>query len=102
MSPSLRTKALVATTLLLAAMGIAADPHDHDRALAALERGEVRPMSEILTAVGGEVPGDVVEVELEREHGRWMYELKVLAPDGRVLEVLVDAATAEVLGLESD
>lgn len=80
----------------------AADPPDHDRARAALERGEVRPLDEILAAAAAEVPGEVVELELEREHGRWVYELKVIAPDGRVLEVMVDAASARVLGWERD
>jgi len=95
-------KALITVAALLGTAGVAADPHDHDRARAALERGEVRPIAEILAAVAADVPGDVVEVELERERGRWFYELKLIAPDGRVLEVLVDAATATVLEWEHD
>lgn len=76
--------------------------HDHDRARAALSRGEVRPLAEILALVSTAVPGDVVEVELEREHGRWVYELKVIATDGRRLEVLVDAADGMLLAHEED
>jgi len=76
--------------------------HDHDRARAALGRGEVRPLAQILQAVSAAIPGDVVEVELEREQGAWVYELKVIAPDGRLLEVLVDAATATLLADEGD
>ncbi|MGD2021176.1 MAG: PepSY domain-containing protein, partial [Thiohalocapsa sp.] len=75
---------------------------DHDRARAALERGEVLPLAEILASVTAQVPGDVVEVELEREHGAWVYELKVIAPNGRVLEVLVDAAAGRLLAHEED
>lgn len=91
------------TLLLLAvAAAAAADPHDHDRARAALERGEVLPLAEILATVAAQVPGEVVEVELEREHGDWVYELKVIAPDGRVLEVLVDAAAGRLLEQEED
>ncbi|MGD2020700.1 MAG: peptidase M4, partial [Thiohalocapsa sp.] len=59
--------------LLVLAIGFAAQAgphdHDHDRARAALERGEVLPLAEILASVTAQVPGDVVEVELEREHG---------------------------------
>jgi uncharacterized membrane protein YkoI len=87
---------------LLFAQGSPAGPHDHDRARAALERGEVRPIAEVLAAVADQVPGDVVEVELEREHGRWAYELKLIAPDGRILEVLVDAASATIIKTEQD
>lgn len=76
------------------------DRHDHDRARAALERGEIRPIGEVLASAATEVPGDVVEVELEREDGRWVYELKVIADDGRRLEVLIDAADARVIEVE--
>ncbi|MGD9298113.1 MAG: PepSY domain-containing protein [Thiohalocapsa sp.] len=92
--------------LLVLAIGFAAQAgphdHDHDRARAALERGEVLPLAEILASVTAQVPGDVVEVELEREHGTWVYELKVIAPNGRVLEVLVDAAAGRLLAHEED
>jgi uncharacterized membrane protein YkoI len=91
----------------VAADAFADEPHrrhhdDHDRARAALERGEIRPIGEILASAVAQVPGDVVEVELEREHGHWVYELKIIADDGRRLEVLVDAATATVIEAEDD
>lgn len=76
--------------------------YDHDRARAALERGEVRPLAEVLAAVEAAVPGDIIEVELEREHGRLVYEIKLIEPDGHVREVYVDAATAALLGGEDD
>ncbi|WP_373510155.1 PepSY domain-containing protein [Thiocapsa sp.] len=80
--------------------------HDHDRARHALQQGEVRPIAEILQRVADEVPGEVIEVELERKKwlgtGRWVYEIKLIAPDGRLVEVLVDASTAEMLAVEED
>ncbi|WP_058553448.1 PepSY domain-containing protein [Thiohalocapsa sp. ML1] len=98
-----RPWALLAVPLLLGSVDPAGThEHDHDRARAALARGEVRPLAEILTVVHAAMPGDIVEVELEREHGRWVYELKVITPDGRRLEVLVDAATGTVLEHEED
>ncbi len=100
-----RTHRRIAACLLaLAAVGAQADgPHrDHDRARDALARGEIRPIAEILASAAATVPGDVVEVELEREGGAWVYELKVLAEDGRRLEVLLDAATATVIEVEQD
>ncbi len=102
MSQHRHIKALILFAVLGCAQAVLAGPHDHDRARAALERGEVRPVAEVLAAVAAQVPGDVVEVELEREHGRWAYELKIIAPDGRILEVLVDAATATVIKTEQD
>lgn len=76
--------------------------HDHDLARAALERGEILPLAKILERVGGQVPGEILELELEREDGVWVYELKVIAPDGRLLEVLVDAAQGQLLDEQED
>lgn len=99
---------LLAILLTILSAGAGADDerhggrHDHDQARAALERGEVRPIGEILSSAALEVPGEVVEVELEREHGRWVYELKVITPDGHLREVLMDAATATLIAVEDD
>ncbi|MBK1723808.1 hypothetical protein CKO23_16405 [Thiocystis violacea] len=76
--------------------------HDHDRARHAREHGEVRPVEEILAAARAAVAGEVVGLELEREHGHWVYEIKMIGEDGRVLEVVVDGADARVLHWEPD
>lgn len=94
--------AALALGLTLLWPALPAGAGDHDLAREALQRGEVRPVAEVLAVVGAEVPGEVIEVELEREYGRLVYELKVIAPDGRVSEVLVDAATAEIIEWEHD
>jgi uncharacterized membrane protein YkoI len=48
------------------------------------------------------LPGKVIEVELEVEDGVLVYDLKILAKDGRLVEVEVDAATSKVLKVEDD
>jgi uncharacterized membrane protein YkoI len=98
------------TCLGLSAALVAAPPplwargghDDHDRARRAFEQGEVLPLAEILARVRGELGGEVVGVSFEREHGRWVYEFKVIGAGGRLVEVYVDAATAEVLQREED
>ena len=42
-------------------------------------------------------PLAVIQIELDREDGRWLYELKLLPPSGRVFELEVDATTAALL-----
>ncbi|MBK1717042.1 PepSY domain-containing protein [Thiocystis violacea] len=75
--------------------------HDHDRARQARASGEILPIAEILRRVAVQVPGEVIEVELERDEGPdkpiWIYELEILAPDGRLLEVEVDATQGRLL-----
>ena len=63
----------------------------------AVERGEVKSLSSVLQAVGPELPGEVVGVEIERENGLWTYEFRVVDGKGRLFDVYVDAATAKIL-----
>lgn len=87
--------------LMLFAAPAAADD-DADRARRALERGEVRPLAEILAALERRVEGEVVGVEFEREDGRHVYEFEVITPAGRMVEIYVDAATGAILEHEDD
>ncbi|MBT0962851.1 PepSY domain-containing protein [Denitromonas iodatirespirans] len=70
---------------------------DHDRARRALDAGQVLPLPAILTRVAQDYPGKVLEVELEDEDMRWIYEIKLVQPDGRLLKLEVDAADARIL-----
>lgn len=72
-------------------------PRDHERARAALQAGEVLSLQAVLERVQRKHPGDVLEVELEREGTRWVYELKLLQRDGTLLRLDVDAKTADIL-----
>lgn len=83
--------------LLAAPVARADDRRDHERARAALAAGEIRPLAALLAEVERRYVGVVIETELERDDGRWIYELKLLPPSGRVFEVKLDAATGEVI-----
>jgi hypothetical protein len=77
----------------------AGSPGDHERARAAVQAGEVLPLPVLLERLGKTHPGQVLELELERDEGRWIYDIKLLEPGGRVAKLQVDAHTAEVLNL---
>ena len=89
----------VLAAVLLAIPGARADERqeDHERARAALERGEVAPLAKAIAKVQSLYAGDVVETEIESEHGRFYYEIKLLTPEGRVLKLLLDARTLEIV-----
>ena len=76
----------------------AADDEDHDRARKALEAGEILPLAKILDRLRAVYPGDALEVELERDDNRWLYEVKLLRSDGKLLKLKVDARDGEVIG----
>lgn len=98
---SITSRLLLVAVLALAAVPAAADG-DHDRARRAVERGEALPLREVLARLGDGLPGRVVEIEFDREDGRWVYELKVIDAAGRLLEVYVDARTARILDRDDD
>ena len=93
----MRRLLLLLLPLALVGGGARADPRDHGPGRAPLPAGEVLPLADVLRRVAQTHPGDVLEVELEREHGRWIYELKLLQPGGALLKLEVDARTGQVL-----
>ncbi|MDP3801754.1 PepSY domain-containing protein [Brevundimonas sp.] len=78
------------------------DEDDHVAAREALRRGEILPLARILSIVAARVPGDVIDVELERKDNRWRYEVKVLTSTGRVREVKLNARDGAILEIEDD
>ncbi|MEB2347856.1 MAG: PepSY domain-containing protein [Comamonadaceae bacterium] len=75
-----------------------ADDDDHERARAALAQGLVLPLTTVLAKLPEQgYPGQVLKVEFEHEHGRYVYEIRLLQADGRVVKLDVDARDARVL-----
>ncbi|MEJ1157204.1 PepSY domain-containing protein [Prosthecomicrobium sp. N25] len=92
---------LCAAALLAAVVPAAAQSAvaDHEAALAALARGEVKPLDEILATV--KIGTDAfIGIGFDRADGRWVYAMTLLTESGRYRVVTVDAATAEVLNEE--
>lgn len=95
---------LVALSAFLPASGVLADDddRDHEEARELLQRGEILPLAQVLELVRRIEPGDVIEVELDRDDGVWEYQVKVLTPTGRVREVTLDARDGRLIKLEDD
>ncbi len=85
-------------------------PHDHEEAREALERGRVMHLHEILAEVEHGYQGQVLHVEFahedaheagtRQEGGRFVYKIRLLQPDGRVVKLKVDASNGRVLGVK--
>ncbi|MBX9835770.1 MAG: PepSY domain-containing protein [Burkholderiaceae bacterium] len=73
---------------------------DHERALRAVQSGQVLPLTTVLERLGRQYPGHVLEIELERDEGQWIYEIKLLSADGQLMKLKLDASTAAVLHLK--
>lgn len=78
----------------------ASDRRDHERARDAVQAGQVLPLPTLLERLQRTHPGRVLELELERENDRWIYEVKLLQANGQLLKIELDAGTAQVLQVE--
>jgi uncharacterized membrane protein YkoI len=105
LSPIPRLALMAALAGLMAVAPAMADDKKHDQELArkALLEGRIRSLAEITERVKPRLPGEILGVEIEVEdNGRFIYEFDVIEPGGKLKEVEVDAATAEILKIEDD
>lgn len=86
---------VVLVSFLLAGSARADD--DHNLARAALARGEILSLSQILPALEARLEARLIDAELDFEAGRLVYELSLITADGRLLDVVVDAASGTQL-----
>jgi len=87
-------------TMLGTGVSCAADSPDHERARQAVEAGDVLPLRTILDRVERDYPGQVMEVELEREKGEWVYEVKLLRKGGALIKLKILARDGAILGFK--
>ncbi len=77
-----------------------ASPLDQDDVLPLVQQGQILPLDTLLSRHRARLQGRLIDLELEREHGRWVYELELIDPQGVVREFLIDAKSGEWLGEE--
>jgi uncharacterized membrane protein YkoI len=86
--------------MLLLSIPLLADDKGHERARQALEAGEILPLRTIIDKTERDYPGQIIEVELERDNGRWLYEIKLLREGGTLIKLKVDAGDGTLLGIK--
>ena len=75
---------------------------DHDRAKQLMESGDIVPLENILKTSRDTHPGKVLEVELETERDKLVYEIEILDTQGIVWELKYDAYTGKLLNTEKE
>lgn len=74
---------------------------DQDRAREELLDGKILSYDQILRQARKAVPGRVVGQDLVRDrNGDFVYRLKIMRPDGKVVLALLDARTGRLLSLD--
>lgn len=90
----------IMVAMLGTGVSYAADNADHERARQAVEAGDVLPLRTILDRVERDYPGKVMEVELDREKGEWVYEIKLLRKGGALMKLKIQARDGTILGFK--
>jgi uncharacterized membrane protein YkoI len=90
-------KLLLAVTVAMASIGNgSAEPSDHDAIWGAVKRGEMIPLADLIRMVRDKLPGEITGVEVERAHGRWVYEFRIVDNRGHMFAVHVDARNGDI------
>ncbi|RIK94768.1 MAG: peptidase M4 [Burkholderiales bacterium] len=103
MSRTVTLSFALAAASIVAATAIGADfAHADDRIRRSevrelREAGKILPMEDILARARTAQPGQVVEIELDRENGRLVYDVKLIDDADAIHKLELDAATGEVI-----
>jgi uncharacterized membrane protein YkoI len=92
-----RSAFIVLAIALLTATAAHADGLSAERVRELVERGEILPLERILKQNEASIGGRIIEIEIERKRGTYIYEIKVLGPDGRTREIKIDARTGVIV-----
>ena len=75
---------------------------DHDNAFALVKSGDIVPLSVILKRLGKIELGHIIEVELEGNRKKIIYEIKLVNKAGIVKKYIFDAKSGKLLRKKED
>jgi uncharacterized membrane protein YkoI len=82
---------------LLTATAALGDALSAERVRELVEHGEILPLEQILKRNEAGLGGRIIEIEIEQKRGVYIYEIKVLRPDGRSRKIKIDARTGVIV-----
>jgi hypothetical protein len=73
---------------------------DPEQIRAATESGKIIPLSDVLAVVRKEVPGKILDVQVDNDRSPWLYRIKVRGQEGNVKLVTVNAETGKIMKIK--
>ncbi len=100
-------RVLLVLLLLTGIAGLPADTpvqaeSDQKSARDAQDAGQIKPLSEILHVVKTNVPGQVLDVQLDKSRTPWTYRIRVRSDKGNVVLVVVDAESGDIQSIKGN
>lgn len=75
------------------------EDHDQDYAKSAVEQGNAAPLWQLKIYLRENYPGKIINVNLQRRAGRYIYRVKILSSSGRLSTIRLDAITFQLVKL---
>ncbi len=67
-----------------------------------VERKKLLSLSAVRSIVERKYGSNIIDVDVEKKKGRWVYEFKVISGKGRLLKIYVNAKTGVVIEVKND
>ncbi|GIW53780.1 MAG: hypothetical protein KatS3mg082_0184 [Nitrospiraceae bacterium] len=104
----MRRFAIVAVTVIGSMLALSAPAWSDEKGKKDKEEAKVSELvkdakvtiDQAIKTASEKVQGTVVEAELEKKHGKTVWEVEIVAADNKVTEVHIDAATGDVIDTE--
>lgn len=80
------------------------EDNDHEKAIRAVNEGEILPLDEILEKVQNQFSGRIISINLkDSEKGLfgWVYDIMIIDIQNNVKQLRVDAGTSTILSVKS-
>lgn len=75
---------------------------DEDSVRDAVQNNRIMSLSKVKAIVALRFGNNIIDVEIDRKSGQWIYEFKLINNSGRLVEIEVDARTGTILKVEND
>ncbi|MBD9649860.1 PepSY domain-containing protein (plasmid) [Ensifer sp. PDNC004] len=82
--------------------GVKSGVPSNDELARQVREGKILPLSVLKALVLRRIPGELINVSVDREDERLVYEFRVLRSGGQVTEVEVDAAAGKIVEIENE
>lgn len=102
MAPVVHLSRLLLIGALTFNVTVLGDHLDHDSVKRLCDEGRILSMSEVMRRAALIQPGQLLEAELDREDGHYVYEIRILDTTGRVHELELDAAGGALIESSRD
>ena len=88
---------IIIFSLFFPCISAAESKKDYTEIMLLSDSGAIQPLKVILEELSEHSIRRILEIELEQDNDRYIYEIEYLNDKGMVLEIKVDAVTAEEL-----